>query len=64
MSMGGDAAIESMTFNLVKRLSVKIDENPNNPELIKTLKELGNWAIGELPAWPGWVYQYKDKFRE
>jgi len=63
MSIGRDAAIESMTYNLANLLSKKIDENPNNPELIGVLKEIGRWAIEALPAWPQWVYPFKEKFR-
>lgn len=62
MSMGGDAATESMTFELLKRLSQKLDEHPNNPELKKAMKEIGEWAIEALPIRPHWVYTFREKF--
>jgi hypothetical protein len=61
MGMQGEAAIESMTQFLCKKLEEKIEKYP---EATKALKEVGTEILNDLPNIPEWTGKYYQLFRE
>ena len=61
MGMQGEAAIESMTKSLCKKLVEKIEKYP---EATKALKEVGIEILNGLSTRPDWTDKYYKLFRK
>lgn len=65
MSILSEIVAEGNVQSIVAKLKEKLEENKDNPEVTRVLREIGRWSLTQF-EWtsPDWAADYEELFKE